>query len=200
MRVCQCVSQIRIVATIMCSCKLTQLSTEGHLSSSSGYHTTVSPSWSKGKSDTWTSNSTSQSDHLGGIPHSVETLSSSLVRNHPPIRIVPLSPSSLTSSVTSSTTLSQVSMTGERGKTTRNILSNVSDEDFSVVGGDHVWSKRQIDCWNSGSSSSTKDNTLKQHLYLVHWSTGSQQGLAKHEKLPIFLPFFKAQTEEMLDL
>ena len=27
-------------------------------------------------------------------------------------------------------------MTGERGKTTRTILSNVSDEDLSVVGGD----------------------------------------------------------------
>ena len=80
--------------------------------------------------------SSSQSDHLAGIPHSVETLSSSVVRNHPPIRIVPLSSSSLDSSVTVSTTLSQVSVTGERGKTTRSILSNVSDEDLSVVGDD----------------------------------------------------------------
>ena len=80
--------------------------------------------------------STSQSGHLGGIPHSVETLSSSLVRNNSPIRIVPLSPSSLTSSVTVSTTLSQVSVTGERGKTIRIILSNVSDEDLSIVVGD----------------------------------------------------------------
>ena len=115
---------------------LTNVSTEGHLSSSSWYHTTVGPSWSNPKCDTWFSKSTSQSDHLGGISHSVETLSSSCARNHPPIRIVPLSPSSLTSSVTVSTTLSQVSVTGERGKTTRSILSNVSDEDLSVVGGD----------------------------------------------------------------
>ena len=80
--------------------------------------------------------STAQSDHLGGIPNSVETLSSSFVLNHTPIRIVPLSPSSLNSSVIFSTTLSQVSMTGERGKTTRSTFSNVSDEDLSVVGGD----------------------------------------------------------------
>ena len=80
--------------------------------------------------------STSQSGHLGGIPQSVETLSKSMARNHPPIRIVPLSPSSLTSSVTVPTTLSQVSVTGERGKTIRIILSNVSDEDLSIVVGD----------------------------------------------------------------
>ena len=123
---------------------LTNVSTESHLSSSSWYHTTVGTSWCKGIEST----STSHSDHLGGIPHSVETLSISCWvsngLNHPPIRIVPLSPSSLTSSVTVSTTLSQVSVTGERGKTTRSILSNVSDEDLSVVGGDVGWSQGQI--------------------------------------------------------
>ena len=80
--------------------------------------------------------STSQSDHLGGIPYSVKTLSSILVRNHTPIRIVPLSPSSLTSSVTVPATLSQVSVAGERGRMSRSILSNVKNEDLSVVGGD----------------------------------------------------------------
>ena len=37
-------------------------------------------------------------------------------------------------------------MTGERGETTLNILSNGGDEDLSVVGGDGGWSQREIDC------------------------------------------------------
>ena len=78
----------------------------------------------------------SQSDHLGGIPYSVKTLSSNIVRNHPPIRIVPLSPLPSPSSVTVSTTAPQVSVTGESGETIIVVLSNVSDEDLSVVGSD----------------------------------------------------------------
>ena len=110
---------------------LTNVSTEGHLSSSSWYHTTVQPSWRKMVI------STTKSHCLGGISHFVESPKSSyctcIALNHPPIRIVPFSPSYLTLSVTALTTLSQVGVTGERGKTTRNILSNGSDEYLSVV-------------------------------------------------------------------
>ena len=57
------------------------------------------------------------------------------IRNYPPIRIVPHSPQcSHIVVVNVPTTSSQVSVTGERGKTIRSILSNVSDEDLSVVG------------------------------------------------------------------
>ena len=37
-------------------------------------------------------------------------------------------------------------MTGERGKTIVIAISNVSDEDLSVVGGDVGWSQGQINC------------------------------------------------------
>ena len=52
---------------------LTQVSTEGHFSSSSWYSTAVGSSWSEGV----VSLSTSQSDELGSIPYHVEQISSS---------------------------------------------------------------------------------------------------------------------------
>ena len=113
---------------------LTYVSTEGHFSSSSWYHTTVRSSWKKDRGKII--DSTSQSDHLAPLSSSVHALSISSSPHYPPIRIVPLSQRSLASSVHYSTTLSQVSVTGESGKTTRNTLSNVSDEDLSIVGGD----------------------------------------------------------------
>ena len=47
-------------------------------------------------------------------------------------------------------------MTGERGKTTLSILSNVSDEDLSVVGGNVGQSQGQIDCWKYNVASASR--------------------------------------------
>ncbi len=56
---------------------------------------------------------------------------------------MPLPQSSLTIIVNlAPTTSSEVSVTGERGKTILSVLSNISDEDLSVVDGDVSWSQR----------------------------------------------------------
>ncbi len=60
--------------------------------------------------------------------------STTIVQYHTPIRIRPLSQSSITIVVTTSTAGSEVSVTGERKFTS--ILSNGSDEDLSVVSSD----------------------------------------------------------------
>ena len=115
---------------------LTQVSTEGHLSQCSWYSTTVGPDWSDGV----VCLSTSQSDDLTTIPANVELLSSipggTIVQYHTPIRIRPLTQWSITIVVSKTSTTGTISVTDELGQTTRSILSNVSDEDLSIVSSD----------------------------------------------------------------
>ncbi len=105
---------------------LTQVSTEGHISSSSWYSATVGPSWSEGVVGL----PPSQSDDLRTIPVNVELLSSShwstIAQYHTSIRIRPLSQWSHTIVVSNtSTAVSEVSVTVERReKTTIIIISS----------------------------------------------------------------------------
>ncbi len=114
---------------------LTQVSTESHVLFGSWYCAAVRTSLEAECSSQVLS--TSQFDHSRSIPHNVESkysrLGLGIAQYHTPIMIRPLSQISITIVVSTSTAGSEVSVTGERGKTTLSIISNISDEDLSVV-------------------------------------------------------------------
>ncbi len=127
---------------VQCWIMLTQVGTEGHVSSSSWYGATIRPSWTQGIDTP----STTQLDHLFTSPHIKQCIWWCFITNKYRVStwIVPISYWSYHCyCISASTTGSQVGMTCERGQTIISIFSNGSDEDLSVVSGDFkAWFQR----------------------------------------------------------